>query len=455
MTMQPPETRALDLFGTERVFIIGLGRTGLATARALRKGGAEVHCWDDRDAARTAAATEGFTVTDPGAPGAVDGAAAMVMSPGIPLTHPEPHASVRAAAAAGVPILGDADLLFRAEPRARFVGITGTNGKSTTTALIGHILRRAGRDAAIGGNLGVAAPSLPTAEIYVLEMSSYQLDLTPSAMFDISVLLNITPDHLDRHGGMDGYIAAKRRILRPRAADSLAVIGDGTPESAALADALIAEGRAVLRIGAKTEPTATLIDAGRCLSLMGDHNKENAAAAFAVCQALGLGAAKILAGIGSFPGLAHRQERIATLDGVTFINDSKATNADATAKALSAFERVYWIAGGKAKGGGYDVLDDRLPRVRHAFLVGEAASAIAEWIAGRVPITLSGGLSQAVAAASEAARRDDAPGPVLLSPACASFDQFPNFEARGDAFRDIVLALPATERAVHSNREAV
>lgn len=446
-----PEIRALDLFGTERVFVVGLGRTGLATARSLRAGGADVRCWDDGSAARAAAEAEGFAIDDPSAPGAINGAAALVMSPGIPLTHPKPHASVVAANAAGVPILGDAELLFRAEPQARFVGITGTNGKSTTTALIGHILARAGIDAAVGGNLGIAALSLPKAEIYVLEMSSYQLDLTPSAMFDIAVLLNITPDHLDRHGGMYGYIAAKRRILRPRSDASLAVIGTGTPDSAALADAMES---AVLRIDAGNEPAASLIEEGRCPALAGDHNKENAAAAFAVCRALGLSEAEIVAGIQSFPGLAHRQERIATLDGVTYINDSKATNAEAAATALSAFDRIYWIAGGKAKDGGYGVLDDYLDRVRHAFLIGEAADAMTAWIAGRVPVTRSDVLDRAVNDAAQAAGADDAPGPVLLSPACASFDQFANFEARGDAFRDLVLALPAEERAIHSVREA-
>ncbi|MDF1748986.1 MAG: UDP-N-acetylmuramoyl-L-alanine--D-glutamate ligase, partial [Alphaproteobacteria bacterium] len=257
-----------------------------------------------------------------------------------------------------------------------------------------------------------------------------------------------------RHGDLAGYVKAKERILRPRNADSLAIIGTDTNETADIANQMMIDGRAVSRIAHNTQPTSNLIDAGECPALAGDHGKQNAAAAFAIAQALGLSQESILDGLRSFPGLAHRQERIATLDGVIFINDSKATNADSAARALSAFEGIYWIAGGKGKDGGYGALDSYLPRVRHAFLIGDAAKTIADWIGKRVPITLSGTMENAVDAAYEMARKEHAPGPVILSPACASFDQFKNFEVRGDAFRALVLSLPSKSRTVFSTREA-
>ena len=452
MTAASP-IRALTAYTNRIVFVVGLGKSGMSAAHALKAGGASVHCWDDGEAARNKAAAEGFTLTDPSKSLLLAAAEALILAPGIPLTHPAPHPSVVAAKAAGVPMLGDIELLYRAEPDATYIGITGTNGKSTTTALIGHMLTRAGVDVAVGGNLGTAALTLPKASVYVLEMSSYQLDLTVSPMFDIAVLLNITPDHLDRHGGMDGYIQAKERILRPHDDDSTAIIGTDTPETAEIANRLLTDGRNIVRIAKDSRPVADLIDSGACPALAGDHNKQNAAAAYAVGRALGLDEETILDGIRSFPGLAHRQERIATLDGIVYINDSKATNADAAARALSAFDGIYWIAGGREKDGGYADLDPYLPHVRHAFLIGEAMANMAAWIAQRVPVTLSGTLADAVAAAHTAATKDGS-GTVLLSPACASFDQYPNFEIRGDAFRDLVLALPATARIVHSTREA-
>lgn len=452
MTAGSPQ-RALDGYAGRTVFVVGLGRSGIATARALGAGGADVRCWDDGEIARAAAEREGLNLTDPTGPGALDGAGMLVLSPGIPLTHPKPHPAVTAARAADVEIVGDVELLYRAEPRARFVGITGTNGKSTTTALIGHILRQAGVDAAMGGNLGIPALSLPRAPLYILEVSSYQLDLIPSAMFDIAVLLNITPDHLDRHGGMAGYVAAKERILRPRGPDSVAIIGTDTPPTAALADKAEAQGLTIRRIQGDAGPAAELILSGACPALKGPPGRQNAEAAFAVCEALGLERQTIAAGLMSFPGLAHRQERVATLDGIDFINDSKATNAEAAATALASYERIYWIAGGRAKEGGYAVLDPLLHHVRRAFLIGEAAPVLAEYLDGRVRAEMSGDLERAVRDAQSAAAAEADPGPVLLSPACASFDQFESFEDRGDRFRELVLSLPAQSRTVHSAQE--
>lgn len=454
MTQHTDHTRIVDLFAGERVFVVGLGKSGMATARALRAGGADVCCWDDGEAARDAASKDGYHLLDPSLEDTLKGAAALILSPGIPLTHPVPHPAVQAAAEHGVPVLGDIELLFRSEPNACFVGITGTNGKSTTTALIHHILSTAGMNVAVGGNLGIPALSLPKADIYVLEMSSYQLDLTPSAMFDVAVLLNITPDHLDRHGGMEGYIAAKEKILRPRTSNSLAIIGSDTEVTAKIARTHSGSGAKVVTVGKNSSPDQNLIASGTCPAIAGDHGVQNAAAARAVARQLDLQDAEISEAIKGFPGLAHRQERVATVDGVTFINDSKATNVDAAARALSAFNNVYWIAGGRGKDGGYNGLSAYLPRIRHAYLIGESAQTIADWIGDRIPVTRSETLGQAVTQAHQDAKNDPQAGPVLLSPACASFDQYPNFERRGDAFHDCVLALPARKRTLHSTREA-
>ena len=277
-----PDIRPLTLFADKPVYVVGLGASGMAAAHGLRAGGAKVLCWDDNQATRDTATAQGFNIDDPATSSRLEEAAALVLAPGIPLTHPAPHPAVLAAQTAGIEILGDIELLFRAQPKARYVGITGTNGKSTTTALVGHILRQGGVDVAIGGNLGIPALTLPNAAVYVLEMSSYQLELTPSAMFDIAVLLNITPDHLDRHGDLNGYIQAKMRILRPRDADSLAIIGIDEPHSGSIADQLMKDGRAISRIAHTTQPVADMIDDGQCPALAGDHGKQNAAAAFAM-----------------------------------------------------------------------------------------------------------------------------------------------------------------------------
>jgi len=451
-------------FRDQKVAVLGLARSGLAAAEALQRGGARVLAWDDAAGKRTAAAAAGVPIVDLAQTG-LGGAAALVLSPGIPHSFPEPHPVAARARAAGAEIIGDIELLVRSRPEARYVGVTGTNGKSTSTALIGHILQEAGRKVAIGGNLGtpaLALASLGADGVYVLELSSYQLELTQSLAAEVAVLLNITPDHLDRHGGMDGYIAAKRRIFGVRRPAQSAVIGVDDATCRALAAALASTGAPqVIPISAERRaPGGVYVEAGALVDdldggakrvldlaslprLPGRHNWQNAAAAYAAARRLGVGEAEIVAALRSFPGLAHRQELIATIDGVRYVNDSKATNADAAAKALACYDDIYWIAGGIAKAGGIAALAPLFPRIRHAFLIGRAAAEFAETLAGHVPFSRCGDLAAAVAAARDAASAAAKPGAVvLLSPACASFDQFTDFEARGEVFRRLVAALP-------------
>ena len=475
---------SLDIFRGERVGVLGLARSGLAAAHALARGGAAVVCWDDSEAGRATAAAAGFEVADPAEPDVLDGAAALVPAPGVPLTHPAPHPAIARAKRLGVPILGDVELLGRAQPDARYLGVTGTNGKSTTTALIGHMLAAAGRNVAVGGNIGRAALALPPLDadgIYVLEVSSYQLDLIDRHAFDVAVLLNIAPDHLERHGGMAGYVAAKRRIFRNDKPASVAIVGRDDATSAAIADELAAAaaaGPAARRLipvtgGGAASPGGAWVDAdgrliddlegagervldlARCPALPGRHNAQNAAAAYAACRALGLTAAEAVAGLASFPGLPHRQERVATRDGITFVNDSKATNPEAAARALASYDRVYWIAGGRAKEGGFDSLTPQVGPVARALLIGEAAGALAEALAAAgVPVTRCAGLDAAVAEAFTLARSEESSGAetvILLSPACASFDQFKDFEARGDAFKAAVARLAGAESGVEAD----
>jgi UDP-N-acetylmuramoylalanine--D-glutamate ligase len=451
-------------FRGEKVAVMGLARSGLVAAQALQRGGARVMAWDDAAARRDAAAAAGVPIVDLGTTD-LAGVAVLVLSPGIPHTYPKPNPVAARARAAGAKIIGDIELLARSCPKARYVGITGTNGKSTTTSLIGHILAQAGRKVAVGGNLGTAALSLAPLGadgIYVLEMSSYQLELTESLTFDVALLLNITPDHLDRHGGMDGYIAAKRRIFARQKKPQTAVIGIDDELSRGIADALAGAGaQLVVPISAETRaPGGVYVEDGwliddmaggaqrvlelhRAPRLPGRHNWQNAAAGYAATRALGIDTAALIAGITSFAGLAHRQELVATIDGVAYVNDSKATNADATAKALACYDAIYWIAGGLAKEGGIVALAPFFPRIRHAFLIGKATEDFAATLEGRVKLSRCGELGRAVAAARDAALSQRTPGAVvLLSPACASFDQFANFEERGDVFRRLVEALP-------------
>ncbi len=441
------------------VAVVGLGRSGLATARALTAGGAQVVAWDDNAEARRDAEARGYRIGPPG-----DGdPGALILSPGIPLTHPEPHAAAKQARAADIPIIGDIELLYRSCPDARYIGITGTNGKSTTTALLGHILKTCGRRAEVGGNLGTPALDLePLAHggSYVLEMSSYQLDLIDTVAFDTAILLNITPDHLDRHGGMAGYIAAKTRIFTDRPDSAVAIVGIDGEECRDIADRLESAGRRVVRLSVHTQISGGVFVAGGALiddidgdrkkvlrladitALPGLHNAQNIAAAYAAARLEGLTPGAIADAVSSFPGLAHRLETVAEHRGIRFVNDSKATNAEAAATALASFDRIYWIAGGREKDGGYAQLTPHLPSVAKAFLIGEAAASLADALDGLAPVERCGTLDSAVQQASTLAMSEGVRGSVvLLSPACASFDQFPNFEKRGEAFATEVRAF--------------
>lgn len=449
-------------YAGRRVLVLGLARSGLAAARALIAGGSDVGVWDDGQTSREAAAAAGLSLADPAAED-WSRVAALVMSPGIPLTHPAPHPAVLAARAAGVPVTGDIQLLRRACPEARICAITGTNGKSTTTALLGHILKSAGVPVAVGGNLGIAALDLPPLGrdgVYVLELSSFQLDLVEGATFEVAVLLNVAPDHLDRHGTMANYIAAKQRIFAGQDSRHTAVVGIDDAVAAAIAEAPMAA--SVVRIsgadaagadvrvanGVLTDAAGPVVDLARAPTLPGSHNAQNAAAAFAAARALGLDRAAIAAALPHYPGLPHRQELVSVIDGVPYVNDSKATNADAAARALACYDAVYWIAGGVPKAGGIAALAPLFGRVAHAFLIGEAAPDFARTLAGRVPHTMAGDLDRALRLAQERAGSERRTGAVvLLSPACASFDQFRDYEDRGNRFRALVQALPG--RGIH------
>jgi len=447
-----------------KVAVFGLGRAGLAAVRALRAGGAEVLVDDDAPARRVEGEAAGGTPYDLSAGDWTD-IAALVLSPGVPLTHPAPHPVVQKARAAGTEILGEVDLLareLRLGPGPLLVGVTGTNGKSTTTALLGHLLTEAGLEVAVGGNLGTAALALEPVSatgVYVLEMSSYQLDLTSGAVFDVAALLNVTPDHLDRHGGMDGYVAAKKRIFARQTVSCTAVIAVDDTITAAVFDGLAAGGpqRVVpvsihrrladgifvadgVLFDALDGPPRRVATLSGVAVLLGEHNSQNAAVAYAVARSLGLASEQAARGLASYPGLPHRMEPVAEIAGARFVNDSKATNVTAALQALRSYDKIYWIAGGRAKDDDLAPILPLLDRVRHAFLIGEAAAAFARVLADRVPVTVARTLEAAVPAAAALAQ-GDAGAVVLLSPACASFDQFDDFEARGDRFRALVTAI--------------
>jgi UDP-N-acetylmuramoylalanine--D-glutamate ligase len=451
------------------VAVMGLGKSGTSAARALAAAGATVWAWDDNAESRAAAQKDGVPIVDLAA--ADLGQARMVMwSPGIAHTHPKPHPVAQRARTAGVPLLCDIELLVLACPEARFVGITGTNGKSTTTALTAHLLKAAGVKAAAGGNIGIPAldlPALGDGGVYVLELSSYQLELLNRAAFDAGVLLNITPDHLGRHGGMGGYVAAKASLFDRLRANGTAVIGVDDAPSRSIFDRLHGKlGNRALAISSEEErhdgvsaPAGILIDPqgakGRIeidlraiATLPGRHNWQNACAAYAAGRALGLSPAAMKDGLATYPGLAHRQELVATIDGVHYVNDSKATNADAAARALVCYDDIYWIIGGQAKEGGITSLAPLFPRIRRAFLIGEASDAFAKTIDGKIAYDRCGTLDVAVTEARKAALADKRPHPVvLLSPACASWDQFKSFEHRGDTFRALVQSFATAEAA--------
>jgi UDP-N-acetylmuramoylalanine--D-glutamate ligase len=389
---------------------------------------------------------------------------AFVLSPGVPLTHPRPHWTVDLARAAGVEIIGDIELFVRERrvlaPNCPFIAITGTNGKSTTTALIAHILSSSGRDTQLGGNIGTAVLTLDPPRddrFFVVECSSYQIDLAPTINPTAGILLNLTPDHLDRHGTMQHYADVKERLV---AGSSHAILGVDDSYCTLIADRLEKAGADVTRLSRRDVPEGGLLvrgteilrrtgkgyalqaDLAGILTLRGNHNAQNASAAIAACLAVGVSLDDIRKGLASFPGLKHRMQPIGRRDHVLFVNDSKATNADAAAPALSSYDRIYWIAGGLAKEGGIASLSAFFPRILKAYLIGEAAPAFASTLGDAVPFEISGTLERAVVhAAADAASNPDEASVVILSPACASFDQYKNFEMRGDAFVAHVAGL--------------
>ena len=500
------------LFSGKRFAVVGLGKNGLPAALALRAMGAAVVAWDDNAASRAAACISVMAGPDPsvmadtvssvmagegppstpcgaGPDKGVDGGPppamttvrdcspaatlgigtltmrdpvagpfdfdALVLSPGIPHYLPKPHPVALRAIAAGVPILSDVELLFQAVRAsgspARFVGITGTNGKSTTTALLAHILERAGLPVAAGANLGPAAlslPLLPHDGVYVLEMSSYMLERLATVRFDVAAMLNLSADHIDRHGDMAGYAMAKRAVFDRQQAGDLAVIGIDDPGSRDMAAWLDTRPARVIRVSGEQVPLA----AGSALP--GAHNAQNAAAAAAIARFLGVSDEIIAVGLHTYPGLPHRQQRIVTVDGVTFINDSKATNADASERALVCYDRMIWIAGGMAKEGGIEPLAPLFPHVVRALLIGRDAPIFAETLTRHgVPFDIADTLEAAVPAAFAAAKADNAPI-VLLSPACASWDQFTGYDQRGDRFAELARGLNHSAPAEEDCKQA-
>lgn len=455
----------VHVFAGRKVAVFGLGVSGVAAVRALLQGGAHVSAWDDHERARGEAAAAGLPVCDLSGVDWRD-VAALVLAPGVPLSHPEPHWTVKAAREAGVEIIGDTELFLRERARtgskARVIAITGTNGKSTTTALTAHVLRTAGRRVALGGNIGTAILALePLADdlAYVIELSSFQIDLTPGMSANAAALLNIAPDHLDRHGTFANYVAIKARVFSGLGKGDAAVIGVDDAQAREIAERLrgdfdvlrisstgpveqgvfAQEGRLVRVVEGRREPPVSLEG---IRSLRGVHNWQNAAAAYALAASQGVQREAIEQGLRTFAGLPHRMEEVGRMGPVLFINDSKATNADAAAKALAAFDPIYWIAGGLPKSDGIDGLEAFYPRIARAYLIGKAAEGFAAKLAGHVDHVVAGTLEAAVAQAARDAATSAAAEPVvLLSPACASYDQFDNFAHRGERFRAIVAGL--------------
>jgi UDP-N-acetylmuramoylalanine--D-glutamate ligase len=462
----------ISSFAGKRVAVFGLGGSGLASAKALIAGGADVTAFDDNATSVAKAKEAGVATADLRT---IDWSkvVALLLAPGVPLTHPAPHWSVVLARNAGAEVIGDVELFCRERrklaPDSPFVAITGTNGKSTTTALIHHLLKSAGRAAELGGNIGTAVLTLdpPSAErAHVVECSSYQIDLAPTLDPRVGVLINVSEDHLDRHGTLEHYAAVKERLVAGVQAGGAAVIGVDDEWCAAAAERVAASGKNVVRIsvrkrlsdgmyaesgrifravGGRADDIASLDGIG---SLRGVHNAQNAACAAASVLALGLTPAQIQAGLRSFPGLVHRMEQVGRKGPVLFVNDSKATNADSAAQALASFSDIFWIAGGKPKTGGIVSLAGFFPRIRKAYLIGEAAEDFARTLEGKAAYEMDGTLDRAVEAAARDAAASGLKEPVVLfSPACASFDQYRNFEIRGDHFRDLVLAIPGVTPA--------
>jgi UDP-N-acetylmuramoylalanine--D-glutamate ligase len=463
---------AASTFKDKRVAMFGLARSGISCALALQEGGATVYAWDDSEPAQDKARVDGVTVTNLHT---VDFKSlhALVLSPGVPLTHPEPHWTVVKAKAAGVEIIGDTEVFARQvqDTGAKIIAITGTNGKSTTTALIGHVLKQAGLDVDVGGNIGNAVFNLrsPARGLhYVLELSSFQIDLMPGLSPDIGILTNLTPDHLDRHGDMDHYASVKARMFAKQRDGQTALVGVDDTWGVAIADSLhngadlrrisvvnnlrdgICAPDGILRDMRNGETIAQL-DLRDLPALRGRHNWQNACMAYGAATALGVSIPNILKAMQSFPGLAHRMQKVAELGNVSFVNDSKATNADAAEKALTSYDNIFWIAGGLAKAGGIESLRPYFGRVKKAYLIGVSAPELSKELDGDVAIVMADTIARAVQLAAADASASGLPNAaVLLSPACASFDQYKNFEVRGDDFVNVVSRLPNIKMLIGS-----
>lgn len=462
---------ALTAYDQQNIALFGLGGSGLSTAKALAKGGARVTCWDDSEDVCKSAAQQGLTVKDLHL---IDFTRidCLVLSPGVPFTHPKPHWSVVLAKSAGIPVIGDIELFDQqrrlSAPDSTLIAITGTNGKSTTTALIAHLLSNAGLPVEMGGNIGRAVcdfDRLDNETYFVVECSSYQIDLAPNLKPNIGVLLNLTPDHLDRHGTMEHYAEVKSRLVKNSDA---AIVGVDDQYCRAIAEAL-PQGReklipitvenqldhggytennhACLRVCETSHPC---IDLTGNYALRGKHNGQNTCAALASCVLAGVAPEQFIGGFANFGGLIDRMQPLEKIGNVLVVNDSKGTNADATAFALDSFDTIYWIAGGLAKEGGIQSLSGYFNKIVKAYLIGEAAPSFAQTLEGQVPFEMSGTLETAFHHALNDADIGGEKAPViLLSPACASFDQFPSYAERGRVFRDLV------NQARHKYQEAV
>lgn len=445
---------ASSSFKEQKIFVLGLGRSGRSVSQSLHKAGAQVLAWDDQETARRAARDQDIPLANLDALEWKD-INHLILSPGIPHRYPTPHPLITQARSVGLQPISDLEILYRSQPHARYIGVTGSNGKSTTTALIGHILRKSGHLVEVGGNIGIPAMDLePLGKegTYVLEISSYQLETSPTLHFNISILLNITPDHLERHGGMDGYIEAKKLIYKQSMPQDALVISVDDEHCVKIYETLkTSEQTHLIPISVKKilpngiyvnegilyENSSSILDLKHFEHLRGQHNWQNIAAAYGALRSMGLDSAIISDCLSSFPGLAHRQQVVAHHKNVWFVNDSKATNAEAVAKVFDAYQDVpiYWLLGGRPKDGGIEVLRPYFPNIRHAFVFGEAIPLFSATLAATVPYTLCGTLEEAVQRASILAFNDrEERVIVLLAPACASFDQFSDFEARGNMF---------------------
>src|SRR5215468_9246238 len=457
----------VTIFAGRKVALFGLGGSGLASASALLAGGADVVAFDDDPDRVAKANAAGIPTADLRT---IDWSriAALVLAPGVPLTHPAPHWVVGLARNAAVEVIGDIELYCRERrllaPDAPFIAITGTNGKSTTAALTAHLFASAGYETELGGNIGTAILSLQppaTGRVHVIECSSFQIDLAPTLDPSVGILLNVSEDHLDRHGTLAHYAAVKERLVAGVQADGIAIIGVDDAWCAAAADRVERAGKKLARVSVRRPLRAGLYVEGETIiqavdgaaraiahiggigSLRGVHNAQNAACAAGAALALGLSVEAIQQGLISFPGLAHRMEQIGRQGRVLFVNDSKATNADSAAQALACFSDIFWIAGGKPKTGGIESLSGYFSRIRKAYLIGAATQQFAKTLDGKVDYVVADTLERAVEeAARDAAASSLAHPVVLLSPACASYDQFVNFEARGAAYRNLVQRLP-------------